>query len=104
MKWMRDNLGIIKSYSDIDVVAGSEKDSGGVTFVSAFTGLLGLLLFIVFVGVIVFSRLLLNRCRNIPLPNGTKMPNWVYFSTGVCIPLQGMVKKGGVRPGIPTGI
>lgn len=39
IRWLRDNLGIASSYEDIDEMAGSVKDCGGVYFVPAFSGL-----------------------------------------------------------------
>jgi glycerol kinase len=39
IQWFRDQLGLIKKSSDIDVLAGSVRDNGGVFFVPAFTGL-----------------------------------------------------------------
>jgi glycerol kinase len=39
VQWLRDNLGIIKKSSDIEELASSVPDSGGVCFVPAFTGL-----------------------------------------------------------------
>ncbi len=39
MQWLRDNLGLINSSSDIEALAGSVEDSGGVYFVPAFSGL-----------------------------------------------------------------
>lgn len=39
VQWLRDNLGIIKTSSDIEKLASSVPDSGGVFFVPAFTGL-----------------------------------------------------------------
>jgi glycerol kinase len=37
--WLRDGLGVIKSSSDVEALAQSVPDSGGVSFVPAFTGL-----------------------------------------------------------------
>jgi len=37
--WLRDGLGVIKSSSDVEALANSVPDSGGVSFVPAFTGL-----------------------------------------------------------------
>jgi len=37
--WLRDGLGIIRSASEIEALAASVPDAGGVTFVPAFTGL-----------------------------------------------------------------
>jgi glycerol kinase len=39
VQWLRDGLGAIKSSSDVQALATSVPDSGGVTFVPAFTGL-----------------------------------------------------------------
>jgi glycerol kinase len=39
VQWMRDNLGLIQKSSDIETLARTEKDSGGVYFVPAFSGL-----------------------------------------------------------------
>lgn len=39
IQWLRDNLGIIKKSTDIEKLASSEPDNGGVYFVPAFTGL-----------------------------------------------------------------
>ena len=39
IKWLRDDLGLISSAREIDVLAESVPDTGGVYFVSAFTGL-----------------------------------------------------------------
>ncbi len=39
VQWLRDNLGIIKNASDVEALASSVKDSDGVFFVPAFTGL-----------------------------------------------------------------
>ena len=39
VKWLRDSLGIIATAADIEPLAASVPDSGGVTFVPAFTGL-----------------------------------------------------------------
>jgi glycerol kinase len=37
--WLRDGLGIIKQSADVEALAASVPDSGGVTFVPAFVGL-----------------------------------------------------------------
>ncbi len=37
--WLRDGLGVIKSSSDVEALANSAPDSGGVSFVPAFAGL-----------------------------------------------------------------
>ena len=39
VQWMRDNLGIIDKSSDIEILARTVKDNGGVYFVPAFSGL-----------------------------------------------------------------
>lgn len=39
VQWLRDNLGIIKKSKDVEKLASSVEDSGGVYFVPAFTGL-----------------------------------------------------------------
>jgi glycerol kinase len=39
VQWLRDNLGIISSSSDIEALARTVKDNGGVYFVPAFSGL-----------------------------------------------------------------
>jgi glycerol kinase len=39
VQWMRDNLGLIEKSSDIEVLANSVADNGGVYFVPAFSGL-----------------------------------------------------------------
>lgn len=39
VQWLRDSLGIIKTSSEIEQLAASVPDSGGVYFVPAFTGL-----------------------------------------------------------------
>jgi len=39
VQWMRDGLGIIKSASEIEALAASVPDTGGVSFVPAFSGL-----------------------------------------------------------------
>lgn len=39
VQWLRDGLGIIKSAADIEPLAASVADNGGVYFVPAFTGL-----------------------------------------------------------------
>lgn len=39
IQWLRDELGIIQSSPEIDVLAESAPDNGGVYLVSAFTGL-----------------------------------------------------------------
>jgi glycerol kinase len=37
--WLRDGLGVIKNASDVEALANTVPDSGGVSFVPAFTGL-----------------------------------------------------------------
>ena len=39
VRWLRDNIGVIKSSSEIESLAKTVKDSGGVYFVPAFSGL-----------------------------------------------------------------
>jgi glycerol kinase len=39
VQWLRDSLGIIKKSSDVEKLAASVRDSGGVYFVPAFAGL-----------------------------------------------------------------
>lgn len=39
VQWLRDGLGIIKASSDVEKLAASVKDNGGVYFVPAFAGL-----------------------------------------------------------------
>ena len=39
VQWLRDELGIIRQSSDVEALAASVDDSGGVVFVPAFTGL-----------------------------------------------------------------
>ena len=39
VQWLRDEIGVIKSSSEIEQLAASVPDSGGVVFVPAFTGL-----------------------------------------------------------------
>ncbi|KAG0052400.1 Glycerol kinase [Gryganskiella cystojenkinii] len=39
VKWLRDNMGMIKDAEDINPLAASVKDNGGVVFVTAFSGL-----------------------------------------------------------------
>jgi len=39
VQWLRDGLGIIKSSADVQALAASVPDAGGVMFVPAFTGL-----------------------------------------------------------------
>jgi len=39
VQWLRDVLGIIRSAADVEALASSVPDSGGVVFVPAFTGL-----------------------------------------------------------------
>ncbi|KAG0737979.1 hypothetical protein G6F62_009646 [Rhizopus arrhizus] len=39
VKWLRDNVGIIQTFEDIDTLASKVKSTGGVFFVTAFSGL-----------------------------------------------------------------
>jgi glycerol kinase len=39
VQWLRDNLGLIEKSSDVELLAGTVDDSGGVYFVPAFSGL-----------------------------------------------------------------
>lgn len=39
VQWLRDNLGLIKASADVETLAGSVSDNGGVYFVPAFSGL-----------------------------------------------------------------
>jgi glycerol kinase len=39
VQWLRDNLGMIKTSADIEALAGTVEDNGGVYFVPAFSGL-----------------------------------------------------------------
>ncbi|MBN2049610.1 MAG: glycerol kinase GlpK [Spirochaetales bacterium] len=39
VQWLRDNMGLIQSSSEIETLASSVEDSGGVYFVPAFSGL-----------------------------------------------------------------
>jgi glycerol kinase len=39
VQWLRDNLGLIQKSSDVETLAGSVQDSGGVYVVPAFSGL-----------------------------------------------------------------
>jgi glycerol kinase len=39
VQWLRDSLGIIRTSSDVEALAGSVSDNGGVYFVPAFVGL-----------------------------------------------------------------
>jgi len=39
VQWLRDNLGIIQTSREIETLAGSVEDNGGVTIVPAFSGL-----------------------------------------------------------------
>ncbi|MDH5371358.1 MAG: glycerol kinase GlpK [Acidimicrobiia bacterium] len=39
VQWLRDNLGIIENSADVEALAGSVDDNGGVYFVPAFSGL-----------------------------------------------------------------
>jgi glycerol kinase len=39
VQWLRDNLGIIQSSGDVEILAKTVEDSGGIYFVPAFSGL-----------------------------------------------------------------
>lgn len=39
VQWLRDNLGMIEKSSDVEMLAGSVEDNGGIYFVPAFSGL-----------------------------------------------------------------
>jgi glycerol kinase len=39
VQWLRDNLGMINKSSDVETLAGSVEDNGGIFFVPAFSGL-----------------------------------------------------------------
>ena len=39
MQWLRDNLGLIEKSADVETLAGSVEDNGGIYFVPAFSGL-----------------------------------------------------------------
>src|SRR5437764_6372110 len=39
VQWMRDNLGLIQKSSDIESLARTVEDNGGIYFVPAFSGL-----------------------------------------------------------------
>ncbi|KAI8149019.1 glycerol kinase [Fennellomyces sp. T-0311] len=39
VRWLKDNFGIIKEAGDVDALAGKVEDTGGVMFVTAFSGL-----------------------------------------------------------------
>jgi len=39
VQWLRDNLGMIEKSSDVEALAGSVEDNGGIYFVPAFSGL-----------------------------------------------------------------
>jgi glycerol kinase len=39
VQWLRDNLGLIEKSSDVETLAGTVADNGGVYFVPAFSGL-----------------------------------------------------------------
>jgi glycerol kinase len=39
VQWLRDGLGIIKSSSEVETLAASTKDNGGLYFVPSFTGM-----------------------------------------------------------------
>jgi glycerol kinase len=39
VQWLRDNLGLIEKSSDVETLAGTVEDNGGIYFVPAFSGL-----------------------------------------------------------------
>jgi glycerol kinase len=39
VQWLRDNLGLIEKSADVEMLAGSVEDNGGIYFVPAFSGL-----------------------------------------------------------------
>ncbi|HSM70884.1 MAG TPA: FGGY-family carbohydrate kinase, partial [Anaerolineales bacterium] len=39
IQWLRDNLGLIRSSAEVEALAGSVEDNGGIYFVPAFSGL-----------------------------------------------------------------
>jgi glycerol kinase len=39
VQWLRDNLGLIEKSADVETLAGTVEDSGGIYFVPAFSGL-----------------------------------------------------------------
>jgi glycerol kinase len=39
VQWLRDNLGMIEKSADVETLAGTVEDSGGIYFVPAFSGL-----------------------------------------------------------------
>ncbi len=39
VQWLRDNLGLIQKSSDVEALAGTVEDNGGIYFVPAFSGL-----------------------------------------------------------------
>jgi len=39
VQWLRDNLGMIEKSADVETLAGSVEDNGGIYFVPAFSGL-----------------------------------------------------------------
>ena len=40
IKWLRDSMGMIKTADEVNTLANKESTSGGVYFVTAFSGLL----------------------------------------------------------------
>jgi glycerol kinase len=40
IKWLRDSMAIINSANEVNTLAAKESDTGGVYFVTAFSGLL----------------------------------------------------------------
>lgn len=39
VRWLRDNLGLVKNASEVEALAAKVKDTAGVYFVPAFSGL-----------------------------------------------------------------
>jgi glycerol kinase len=39
VQWLRDNLGLIQNSAEVEILAGSVEDNGGIYFVPAFSGL-----------------------------------------------------------------
>ena len=39
VQWLRDNLGLIQKSADVETLAGTVEDNGGIYFVPAFSGL-----------------------------------------------------------------
>ena len=40
IKWLRDSMAMINSADEVNILASKESDTGGVYFVTAFSGLL----------------------------------------------------------------